>query len=74
MYFIHLFLYSVYNWFMDFLEHLKNSLPEEDAIKLYESLDLEDEHAVLLNTNKISDEEFLKEFPHVKKHPYVNHA
>ena len=31
---------------MDFLEHLKNSLPEEDAIKLYESLDLEDEHAV----------------------------
>ena len=59
---------------MDFLEHLKNSLPEEDAIKLYESLDLEDEHAVLLNTNKISDEEFLKEFPHVKKHPYVNHA
>ena len=48
MYFIHLFLYCVYNWFMDFLEHLKNSIPEEDAIKLYESLDLEDEHAVLL--------------------------
>lgn len=59
---------------MEFLEHLKNSLPEEEANKLFEALDKEDEHAVLLNTSKISDEEFLKEFPHVKKHPYVEHA
>lgn len=59
---------------MEFLEHLKNSLPEDEANKLFEALDKEDEHAVLLNISKISDEEFLKEFPHVKKHPCVEHA
>ena len=59
---------------MDFIEHLKNSLPENEANKLLESLNDEDCHAVLLNTNKISDDEFLLEFPHVKPHPYVKHA
>ena len=59
---------------MDFFEHLKNSLPIEEITKLKEALDKKEAHAVLLNPNKISDEEFLKEFPHVQKHPYVNHA
>lgn len=59
---------------MDFYNHLKNSLPIEEANKLIESLDKEPTHAVLLNINKISDEEFLSEFPHVSKHPYVEHA
>ena len=59
---------------MDFYDHLKSSLPIEEADKLIESLGKEPTHAVLLNTNKISDEEFLSEFPHVSKHPYVEHA
>ncbi len=59
---------------MDFVEHLKNSLPLEEANKLIVSLENEDFHAVLLNTKKISDEEFIKEFPNVKKHPLVDHA
>ena len=59
---------------MDFIEHLKNSLPEEEVNKLLDSLLEEDFHAVILNTNRISDERFIEEFPHVKKHPYVNHA
>ena len=64
----------IYNRFMDFLSHLKNSLPEDVALKLVDSFLLDDYHAVLLNTSKISDEQFLKEFPNVKKHPYVDHA
>ena len=59
---------------MDFYNHLKSSLPIEEADKLIEFLDKEPAHAVLLNINKISDEEFLSEFPHVSKHPYVEHA
>ena len=59
---------------MDFYDHLKQSLPLDEANKLIESLDEEDFHAVLLNTNKISDEEFVNEFTHVTPHPYVKHA
>lgn len=74
MYFIHLIFQSIYNESMDFLEHLKHSLPIKDAEELYNSLEGVDKHAVLLNTNKISDEEFVLEFPHVTPHPYVKHA
>ena len=74
MYFIHLILWRIYNVAMDFIEHLKKSLPEDEVDKLLNSLELEDCHAVLLNTNKISDEEFVNEFPLVKPHPYVAHA
>ena len=63
-----------YNKHMDFLEHLINSIGESEANKLLASLKEEETHAVLLNTDKISDEEFLKEFPLVKPHPYVKHA
>ena len=59
---------------MDFLEHLKSSLPEKEAYQLYESFDYDDSHAVLLNTDKISDEKFISLFPNVKPHPYVPHA
>lgn len=74
MYFIHLFYFAVYNNVMDFLEHLKESMPIDEANKLIEALDGEDFHAVLLNDNRISDEDFLREFPHVQPHPYVKHA
>ncbi len=59
---------------MDFYEHLKNSLPLDEVEKLISSFDKEETHAVLLNTNKISDEDFLAEFHHIIKHPYVEHA
>ena len=59
---------------MDFYSHLLSSLPKEEVDLLFSSLEKEDCHAVLLNTNKISDEEFIKEFPLAKKHPIVNHA
>ncbi len=59
---------------MDFVEHLKSFLPDDEVKKLLLSMEEKDHHAVLLNTIKISDEEFLKEFPNVIPHPYVKHA
>ncbi len=31
-------------------------------------------HGLILNTKKMSDEEFLSRFPNVRKHPFVEHA
>lgn len=59
---------------MDFKEHLYQSLSKEEVDLLINSFDSEDKHAVLLNLEKICDEEFLKEFPLVKPHPIVKHA
>lgn len=59
---------------MDFKEHLYQSLPKEEVDLLINSFDSEDKHAVLLNLEKICDEEFLKEFPNVTPHPVVKHA
>ena len=59
---------------MDFKEHLYQSLPKEEVDLLINSFDSEDKHAVLLNLEKICDEEFLKEFPNVIPHPVVEHA
>lgn len=59
---------------MDFKEHLLNSLPSEEVRLLLNSFSQKDEHAVLLNLYKISDEEFVKEFPLVKPHKIVPHA
>ena len=64
----------LYNNNMTFKEHLINSIGDSEADLLLNSLSKKSEHAVLLNTNKISDEEFLKEFPLVKPHPIVKHA
>lgn len=59
---------------MEFLEHLKKYLSEKEIIKLSESLREKSLHGVLLNTKKMSDEQFLKLFPNVTKHPIVPHA
>ena len=69
-----LYIFLSYNQFMDFKEHLYQSLPKDEVNQLIDSFSNEDYHAVLLNLNKISDEEFLKEFPLVKPHPIVKHA
>ncbi len=59
---------------MEFKEHLKSYLSNEEIDKLMDSLNEESLHAVLLNPKKMSDEEFLKLYPEVKKHPFVPHA
>ena len=59
---------------MEFKEHLKSYLSDQEINLLVSSLQDESKHAVLLNLNKISDETFLSLFPHVQKHPIVPHA
>ena len=59
---------------MEFVEHLKSYLSNEEIDKLMDSLKDESLHAVLLNPKKMSDEEFLSLFPDVIKHPIVAHA
>lgn len=59
---------------MEFIEHLKSYLSNEEIDKLMDSLKGEPLHAVLLNPKKMSDEKFLKLFPDVIKHPIVAHA
>lgn len=59
---------------MDFKEHLINSIGLKEADLLLKSLNESETHAVILDETKITDEEFLKEFPLVKPHPFVKHA
>ena len=59
---------------MEFSEHLKSYLSNEEIDKLMTSLKDESLHAVLLNPKKMSDEEFLKLYPDVIRHPLVAHA
>lgn len=59
---------------MNFKDNLLEFLTLEEANNLIDSFKNEDKHALLLNLDKISDEEFLKLYPNVKKHPYVDHA
>ena len=69
-----IYICLLYNKRMTFKEHLIESIGEKEAELLLASLDKKSEHAVLLNPSKISEEEFLKEFPLVKPHPIVKHA
>lgn len=69
-----IYIALLYNNNVTFKQHLIQSIGEKEAELLLASLDKKSEHAVLLNTNKISEEEFLKEFPLVKPHPIVKHA
>ncbi|MCR5505530.1 MAG: NOL1/NOP2/sun family putative RNA methylase [Bacilli bacterium] len=59
---------------MEFYEHLKSYLSDEEIDKLKDSLSKNDKHAVLLNTRKMDEEKFLSLFPHVIKHPIVENA
>ncbi|MCH5171783.1 MAG: RsmF rRNA methyltransferase first C-terminal domain-containing protein [Erysipelotrichales bacterium] len=59
---------------MDFKEHILSQYDENKAKKLLESLDNPRTHALIINRNKISEEEFIKSFPGVIKHPIVEHA
>ncbi len=59
---------------MNFEEHLKSYLDNNEIKALLDSLNKEDLHAVLLNVEKMDDETFLKLFPEVTPHPIVSHA
>ncbi len=60
---------------MDLKESLLKYLPSDEVDGLLASLEKEEvTHALLLNTKKMSDEEFVSRFPNVRKHPFVKHA
>lgn len=60
---------------MTFEEHLLSWMNSEEIKDLISSLaEDKSKHAVLLNTNKISDEKFIELFPNVNPHPIVKHA
>lgn len=59
---------------MNFKENILEFLSEKEANELISSFSDESEHAVILNPQKMSDEEFLRLFPNVIKHPCVEHA
>lgn len=59
---------------MEFYEHLKSYLTEQEIEQLKASLANESKHAILLNLRKMNDAKFLSLFPDVIKHPLVPHA
>ncbi len=59
---------------MDFVEHLAKYLSKEMIDKLIDELQKERTSSLVLNTDKISNQEFLKMFPEVKKHPFLNNV
>ena len=59
---------------MEFLEHLKTYLNDEEIALLETSLTKKSEHALLLNSEKMSQEQLLSIYPSLKKHPLVKNA
>jgi len=59
---------------MEFSEHLNKYLSKSEIDNLLTSLKEKSLRAVLLNYKRFSDEEFIKKFPNVKKHPITPHA
>ena len=59
---------------MEFLEHLKTYLNDEEIKKLEASLSEKSEHALLLNTEKMNEETLLSIYPTLKRHPIVKNA
>lgn len=59
---------------MEFKEHLEKYLSKNDINQLIDSFSLSSKHALLLNLNKMSDEQLKSLFPRVIPHPIVPHA
>jgi len=59
---------------MKFEEHLKKYLSNEFITDLISSLDNERTNSILLNTNKISEAQFLKDFPTLVKNSDIDNA
>lgn len=56
---------------MDFKTHLKRYLSDEEINRLMDSIKEERTSSLILNTSKISNEEFITNFPKVIKHPFL---
>ena len=59
---------------MEFYEHLKTYLNDEQIVALETSLKEKSRHALLLNTDKMSEEKLLSVYPSLEKHPIVKNA
>ena len=60
---------------MDFRTDLIEHLPENEVDGLINAIENgKVTHALILNDKKMSDEEFVSRFPHVRKHKFVEHA
>lgn len=59
---------------MEFQEHLKKYLKDEEIDKLINSLTEKEKKSIIVNTNKIDDSFLLNYFSHLKKHPLVPHC
>ena len=59
---------------MESLEHLKTYLSDEEITKLDASLKGVSQHALLLNTEKMSEEMLLSIYPNLVRHPIVKNA
>ena len=59
---------------MDFKTHLQKYLSSQDIEQLLNSLDGVDKHALLLNTDKLSEDKLLEIYPHLEKHPIVKNG
>ena len=59
---------------MNFFDHLKTYLSEEEIAKLQSHLLLPSSHALLLNEEKMSQETLLKIYPSLKSHPIIPNA
>ncbi|MGN1344254.1 MAG: NOL1/NOP2/sun family putative RNA methylase [Traorella sp.] len=59
---------------MNFTKHLKKYLSLKEINELIASFEHQDEHALLLNTEKLSKEAFLNMFPNILPHPLVKNG
>lgn len=59
---------------MEFKEHLKKYLKDEDIDKLEKSLLEERTNSLILNTNKLDKESFINEYKNIKEFKYVDNA
>ena len=60
---------------MDFRTNLIEHLPENEVDGLINAIENgKVTHALILNDKKMSDEEFVSRFPHVRKHKFVENA
>ena len=59
---------------MDFLSHLGKYLNQDEINELDASLQGESKHALLLNTDKMSEEMLFSLFPNAARHPIVKNA
>ena len=59
---------------MDFVSHLRKYLEDDQITSLVNSFKEKEHKGLLLNTNKMSKEQFIELFPNVKPHPLVDNA